>query len=225
MDAQRYDAREQARALARAAIARGDATGWFEELYQQAAGKVGRIPWADREGHPLWREWLADQRARVAGRRALVVGCGLGEDAEELARAGAQVCAFDVAPTAIDWCRKLWPGSAVRYEVSDLFALPLQWRGAFDFVLEIYTLQALPQELRSRGMAAMANTLAPGGDLVAISRAREAREPLGELPWPLTRDELLEFTQLGLALREFTDLTAAGDPPTRHWRARFERAT
>lgn len=223
MDAQRYDARERARALARAAIARGDATGWFEELYQQAAGEVGRIPWADREGHPLLREWLAFEPARVAGRHALVVGCGLGEDAEELARAGAQVCAFDVAPTAVEWCRRLWPDSTVRYAAQDLFALPHAWRGAFDVVLEIFTLQALPQELRARGMEAMANALAPGGELLAISRAREANEPLGELPWPLTREELLGFSQLGLVQREFDDIATAGDPPTRHWRARFER--
>lgn len=223
MDAQRYDARERARALARAAIARGDATGWFEELYQQAAGQVGNVPWADGEGHPLLVEWLALEPARVAGRRALVVGCGLGEDAEQLARAGAQVLAFDVAPTAVDWCRKLWPGTSVRYEVGDLFALPPQWRGAFDFVLEIYTLQALPAQFRAAGMAAMAAALAPGGQILAISRAREATDPPGELPWPLTRDELAQFGRLGLAQRAFEDITSAGDPPTRHWRACFER--
>lgn len=225
MDAKRYQARERARALARASIARGDATGWFEQLYQQASGELSNVPWADREGHPLLVDWLAEHRALVAGRRALVVGCGLGEDAEELARAGAAVCAFDIAPTAVEWCRRLWPNSSVRYEVGDLLALPREWVGAFDFVLEIYTLQALPAELRAPGMAAMASTLAPGGHLLAISRARELTDPPGELPWPLTRPELEQFAQLGLTQSEFADITTADDPPTRHWRARFTRAS
>ena len=37
MDQGRFDARERAREIARASLARGDATGWFEELYREAA--------------------------------------------------------------------------------------------------------------------------------------------------------------------------------------------
>lgn len=224
MDEQRYAARERARALAKDSLARGDALGWFEQLYREAGGSSSRIPWADREGHPLLREWLAEHGSSLRGVRALVVGCGLGEDAEELARAGAQVSAFDVAPTAIEWCARLWPTSSVAYSTADLLALPANWRAAFDFVLEIYTLQALPAELREQAARNMAHCVRAGGRLLAISRARAPAEPLGELPWPLVRSEIERFVQFGLDERELEDLASVGDPPTRHWRALFQRA-
>jgi len=223
MDEQRYAARERARALAKVSLAQGDALGWFEQLYKEASGASSKIPWADREGHPLLREWLAVHGASVRGARALVVGCGLGEDAEELARTGAQVSAFDVAPTAIEWCARLWPNSSVVYSTANLLDPPPAWRAAFDFVLEIYTLQALPAELRERATRNMAQCLGPDGRLLAISRAREQGEPLGELPWPLVRSEVERFGEFGLRAVELEDLADAGDPPTRHWRAQFQR--
>jgi len=224
MDEQRYAARERARALARESLARGDALGWFEELYREAGGASSRVPWADGEGHPLLREWLAAHGASLRGARALVVGCGLGEDAEELARAGARVSAFDVAPTAVAWCARLWPNSAVEYSTANLLSPPAHWRAAFDFVLEIYTLQALPAELREQAARNMAQCLDTGGRLLAVARAREPHEPLGELPWPLVRGEIERFAEFGLRQRELEDLAGVGDPPTRHWRALFQRA-
>jgi 2-polyprenyl-3-methyl-5-hydroxy-6-metoxy-1,4-benzoquinol methylase len=224
MDEQRYSARERARALAKESLSQGDALGWFEKLYREADGASSRVPWADREGHPLLREWLAEHGASLRGARALVVGCGLGEDAEELARAGAQVSAFDVAPTAVAWCTRLWPNSSVEYSTANLLAPPPSWRAAFDFVLEIYTLQALPAELREQAARNMAQCVGPGGRLLAISRAREPAEPLGELPWPLVRSEVERFTEFGLRAVRLEDLASAGDPPTRHWRALFQRA-
>jgi 2-polyprenyl-3-methyl-5-hydroxy-6-metoxy-1,4-benzoquinol methylase len=223
MDQQRFDARERARALARSSLERGDALGWFEEFYRGAGGETANIPWADRSGHPLLVEWLAAHPEAVGGKRALVVGCGLGEDAEELSRAGASVTAFDVAPTAVEWCRTLWPQSSVDFRVADLLAPPAEWGAAFDFVLEIYTLQALPGELRDAAKRSMSAFVAPAGALLAISRARAPEEPLGELPWPLVRAEIESFSSHGLRLAELDDLASAGDPPTRHWRAHFTR--
>lgn len=223
MDEQRYQARERARALAKTSLERGDALSWFEEFYREAKGDASRIPWADRSGHPLLVEWLASSGNNLRGKRALVIGCGLGEDAEELARAGASVCAFDLSPTAIEWCRRLWPASTVAYSVANLFEAPDEWTGAFDLVLEIYTLQALPRELLHSAARALTSFLAPTGELLVISRARERDEPLGELPWPLSREELGPFSQLGLRTLQLEDLASAGDPPTRHWRVRLRR--
>lgn len=36
--------------------------------------------------------------------RAVVIGCGLGDDAEYLASMGYEVTAFDISPTAIAMC-------------------------------------------------------------------------------------------------------------------------
>src|SRR4051812_27932902 len=77
------------RKLAGEHLERGDATGWFEALYAQANDDAGVIPWADLRPNPNLIEWLDRQPARDTrghGGRALVIGCGLGDDAEELAR-------------------------------------------------------------------------------------------------------------------------------------------
>jgi len=55
---------EEAERLASRALAAGDATGWFEQLY--AAGASGRVPvpWSRRDAHPLFVDWAAPRRPR-----------------------------------------------------------------------------------------------------------------------------------------------------------------
>src|SRR5438067_551847 len=146
-------ARAKARQLAQEFAQRGDATGWFEQLYTQAQGNEQAIHWADMEVNPNLVAWLDCRNIQGKGRRALVVGCGLGDDAEELARRGFEVVAFDIAPTAIDWCRQRFPHSPVEYVVADVFDPPSAWKGSFDFVLEAYTLQVLPADVRGKAIA------------------------------------------------------------------------
>ena len=214
------EARARVREIAGESLKRGDALGWFERLYAEARGDEARIPWADLDGHPLLVEWLAQNKVAGAGRRALVVGCGLGEDAEFLARAGFDTQGFDVSPTAVGWCRTRFPASSVRYETADLFAAPRAWSRAFDFVFESYTLQALPLEKRSGAFACLADFVAPAGALLIITRAREPHEDAGELPWPLLRSELRAFESLGLREESFEDIANSGpaDKPGRHLR-------
>ena len=97
----------------------------------ETGGTVG--PWADGDTNPHLAEWAGatDKRRDGAGKRALVVGCGLGYDAEFLAGLGYEVTAFDVAPTAIERAVRENPGSRVAYVTADLLALPADWAGAF----------------------------------------------------------------------------------------------
>ena len=71
------------------------------------------------------------------GRSAIVIGCGLGDDAEALQQLGFQVTASDIAATAIDWCHQRFPNSNVNYRVADLFNLDPTWHAAFDTDLTI----------------------------------------------------------------------------------------
>jgi hypothetical protein len=219
----RDEARARARAIANEFLARGDAIGWFEAFYRDAGGVDARVPWADLQGHPLLVGWLDRQRVRGGGRRALVVGGGLGEDSEALASAGFEATGFDVSPTAIEWCRKRFPQSRVDYRAADLFRAPSEWRKAFDLVLELYTLQALPQELRLDAARGIADFVAPQGELLVITRGREPEEPLAELPWPLVKSELAAFETLGLRESRFEDLGDGGssDRPGRHFRVHY----
>jgi SAM-dependent methyltransferase len=199
----------------------GAPANWFQELYTRAQGDASAIPWADQSPRPIFVSW-AEQRGLVGeGRRALQVGCGLGDDAEELARRGFVVTAFDIAPAAIEWCRRRFPASPVHYMVADLLNPPQEWRGAFDFILEIYTLQAMPAEMRASAMENLARFLAPGGELLVICRGRHPDEPEEGVPFPLVREDLAVFERCGLHVLSFEDLEPQGQMGWRHFRALY----
>lgn len=218
------DSRSTARQLAHSSLARGDATGWFEELYAGSAGNHSAVPWADMRPNPNFLEWLDRQKLNGTGKSALVVGCGLGDDAEELAKLDFQVVAFDIAPTAIDWCNNRFPASLVQYEVGDLLADADRWSRRFDFVFEAYTLQALPPALRQQAISAIAGSVSANGTLLVIARGREPSDDAGSMPWPLTKQEVNSFTDFGLQLLAFEDYVEQEETPVRRFRAEFRRA-
>src|SRR5688500_1184612 len=77
--------RARARELAAEFDERGDSFGWFEAFYQEASGNNEQIPWADLEPNKFFEQWAEDVGLKGNGRKALVVGCGLGDDAKYLA--------------------------------------------------------------------------------------------------------------------------------------------
>ena len=215
--------RALARQLAAESLARGDATGWFESLYQSANGTAAAIPWADGRVNPNLADWLAQHPLAELGRRALVVGCGLGDDAEHLATLGLHVTAFDISPTAVAWCRQRFPASPVDYRAADLLHPPAAWQAAFDFVFEAYTLQVLPPELRSKAEQHLAGLVVPAGILLIVARARDKAEPTGTMPWPLTRDDLAPLLAAGLEAVSFEDYFDAEHPPVRRIRVTYRK--
>jgi SAM-dependent methyltransferase len=215
--------RATARDLARRHVADGDPLGWFEVLYASAGDDASSIPWADLAPNPNLLDWLDEQCVSGSSRRALKVGCGLGDDAEELSRRGFATVAFDISPSAVRWCRERFPESSVLYVEADLLQPPTQWVRAFDFVLESYTLQVLPLALRQEAIHRLADFVAPGGTLLLITRGRESAEPEGAMPWPLTRQELLVFTEAGLTELQLDDYEDDESPPVRRFRVTYSR--
>lgn len=179
----------------------------FEQLYQSVGDDLTNVPWANLRGNPCLVAWL-DQHPAPPGQRALVVACGLGDDAEELSRRGYVVTAFDASPTAIAWARKRFPHSDVDFHVADLFDLPPDWSERFDLVVEINTIQALPPPRHGVTMAAIASLVAPGGRLVVITFGRNDDEAAENgPPFPLSRAELASFAGEGLREVEATEDT------------------
>ncbi len=219
------------RRLAAESNARGDATGWFDVLYRHADGDLSAIPWADQVANEHLVQWLETKPRAELGRRALVVGCGLGDDAEHLAAIGLDVTAFDISPEAVAWCRRRFPASRVSYQQADLLAppveftlaLPAEVTGAFDFIFEAYTLQSLPVALRQKAMTQLAGFVAPGGTLLVVARGRDDAEPLEQMPWPLSREELAPFTAAGLEIVSFEDYFDSEASPVRRFRVTFRR--
>lgn len=214
------NARERIRKLSQEYIARGDLTGWHEQIYADANGDPSGITWADLEPNPNLTGWFASHSADLSGKRALVVGCGLGDDAEYLASHGMTVTAFDISPTAIDWCKQRFPDSQVNYAVASVLAVPSAWLGAFDWVIDCYTLQVIPSEIRQPAAKGMADCVAPQGNLLLIARGRDEDEMALYVPWPLTRAELNMFTTWGFREISFDDYM---DGDTRRFRAVYQK--
>lgn len=170
---------------------------WFEEVYARAADDPERIPWARLAPRPELVTWL-DRHPPVSGTSALVVACGLGDDAEELARRGCAVDAFDLSPSAIAAARRRFPSSGVRYRVADLFALPADWAGRFRIVVESLTVQSLPPEAHREAIAVITRCVASGGRLLVRTAVRPDEAPADARPWPLRHAELDWFTADGL---------------------------
>jgi SAM-dependent methyltransferase len=221
------DPEQHAASLAHAAIAAGDATSWFEQLYADAAAGKTSVPWDRGRANELLMQWASGQYREAPlraadGARALVIGCGLGEDAEYIAGLGFATTAFDIAPTAIATARSRFPGSPVDYQVADLLAPPTRWSQAFELVVESITVQALPDPPRAAALVRLGEFVAPGGTLIVIARRREPGAADSGPPWSLTRAEIDSIATDGL-LQVSAETIEPGPVPSRRWLAEFRR--
>lgn len=209
-------------------IERARLAAQFEEIYQEARGDASGVPWADGRANPALVSWLNCEAAgRVRpGARAVVVGCGLGDDVVELISRGYDASGFDISPTAIEWARRRFPQHAESFFPGDLLALPSRLRHRFDLVVEAYTIQSAAPALREPLARAVMQLACPRGLIVAIARGRDEDELLERVqgpPWPLTPAEFLGLFEAGgwqptRALDDFLDDEA---PPCRRLRASF----
>ncbi|MEL4896366.1 class I SAM-dependent methyltransferase [Crocosphaera sp. Alani8] len=175
---------------------KNDFTGWFEVIYTDALGNPEGVPWAKMQPHPCLENWL--KTATISEKKALVIGCGLGDDSEVLAQYNANVTAFDIAPSSIEWCKKRFQNSSVNYLVADLLDLDNGWKNSFDFIFESRTIQALPISIRRKVIEAIATLLKPGGTLLIVTRLREGEEEdFQGPPWAVSEQELSQLYEYG----------------------------
>jgi pimeloyl-ACP methyl ester carboxylesterase len=216
---------EQGDRLASRSLAAGDPTGWFDRLYGAAAAGEVPMPWDRTEPHPLLTQWAQARQLTGTGQRAVVVvGCGLGADAEYVSGIGFDTVAFDVADTAIQLARQRFPGSTVHYVVADLLHLPDKWWGAFDLVVEIITVQALPDPPRRQAIVNVGRLVAAGGTVIVIAAVYDDRDsPVEAPPWPLSRTEIDAFTTDGLTPVRIEQLPDPRRLSEQRWRAEFNR--
>ena len=181
------DVRKMLRNLSDAASERGAPLDWFEDLYEVAEKDRNFIPWSKGEPHPFLVNWLDNHSEQKAG-SALVVGCGLGEDAVYLAERGWTVTAFDLSASAIDWVKEIHPHPSISWEVGDLLDPHPAWIGAFDLVLEVHILQAIPESFRIPASVNLAPLVRQEGVLICIGRMNPATPiEVDGPPWPLDR--------------------------------------
>jgi SAM-dependent methyltransferase len=194
---------------------------WFETLYTEADAGRAEVPW-DRDGpNKLFAQWAEEHQVRGEGKRALVVGSGLGSDSEYAASLGFATTGFDFAPAAIEEVRRRFPDSPVEYRVADLLDPPDEWTGAFGLVVESLTVQSLPRHFRAQAIDRVRRFVAPDGTLLVISGIADEWEDGPDGPWPLTRADIESFAADGL------DLVRVETPPgidgSPRWRAQLHR--
>ena len=220
------DPRARMRELAAEYVRKGDQLSWFERLYQEGERGEAIVPWGDGTPNPHLVEFWQQHPLETGGKTALIIGSGFGDDAEQLAKWGFRTTGFDIAPSAIEQTKKRYPHSPVNYVLADLFDPPRAWIGAFDLVLEIYTIQSFAGDLRTKSIDAIARFVAPRGHLLVIARGRDESEPeVPGPPWPLTREELDGFQRAGLEVESFEDYADHEPPWVRRFRVLYHRLT
>lgn len=149
------------------------ATDW-EAQYQK-----GETPWEKGAPSPGLVDFLATER--IAG-RVLVPGCGLGHDVRALTAQGAEAVGLDIAPSAVEAARRVPPVANERFELGNLFDLPPEMRGAFDWVWEHTCFCAIDPSMRVAYVEAVHGALKPGGHLLAVFYLDPGNTTPGEGP-------------------------------------------
>jgi len=125
----------------------------------------GETPWEKGAASPGLEDFLANEPVRG---RVLVPGCGFGHDVRALAATAEEVVGIDIAPSAITAARAFPSVGGEQYVIADLFNLPRDWRGAFDWLWEHTCFCAIDPAQRPAYVDAVAVALKPGGQLLAI---------------------------------------------------------
>jgi len=170
--------------------AHNKASEWFDGLYREHEKSQENIPWARQAVNP-WLQSYLDEVLSHRG-KALVIGCGLGDDAYALELAGYDVTAIDVSESALMQAKKRFPNSRVSFEKQDIF----EYEETFDFVFEAFTIQSLPLEFRQQMIEVIANRVKNEGYLLLVAHQQEHK--FDGPPWPLTLEDIQAFEKYEL---------------------------
>ncbi len=137
--------------------------------------------------------------------RMLVPGAGRGHDAREFARHGFHVTAVDFTPYAVREMQRLAdPRAPIDIQQRDLFALPREFDGAFDYVLEYTCFCAIDPGRRGEYADVVTRLLKPGG--IYLDLAFPLDSHAGGPPFQVSAKEVMDlFRARGFKLmrREF----------------------
>ncbi len=99
-----------------------------------------------------------------------ILGCGKGHDAVMFAKKGFKVTAVDFAPSAVNVVNKLAEESGVSVEAleEDIFSLPDNYTGAFDYLIEQTCFCAINPSRRQEYERVVHDILKLGGQIIGL---------------------------------------------------------
>ena len=134
------------------------------------------------------------KRIAVSGRfpagKMLVPCAGRGHDAREFARHGFQVTAVDFSPSAVEAMRKLAdPAAPIEIVQHDMFELPHDLDGKFEYVLQYTCFCAIDPGRRQDYADLIARLLKPGGIYIDLAFPLDGRA--GGPPFAVSDNEII----------------------------------
>jgi SAM-dependent methyltransferase len=142
---------------------------------------------------PTFKSLAASGRFKPG--RMIVPGAGRGHDAREFARHGFQVTAVDFSPYVIGEMKRLAePQAPVEVLQHDLFALPRELDGSFNYVLEYTCFCAIDPKRRGEYADLITRLLKPGGVYIDLAFPLDGRA--GGPPFAVSDSELLKLYQV-----------------------------
>ena len=139
---------------------------------------------------PVFKRLAASGRFEPG--RMVVPGAGRGHDAREFARRGFQVTAIDFAPYVIHEMKKLSdPHAPIEILQHDLFALPHDMDGSFDYLLEYTCFCAIDPQRRTEYADLVRRLLKPGGKYIDLAFPLDGRA--GGPPFAVSESEIVDL--------------------------------
>jgi len=159
-------------------------TEW-DELYRRR-----ETPWEKGKPHPALVDFLAENGSLTG--EIFVPGCGSGHDVRALSTAENNVLGVDIAPSAIRKAEALPKVAHEEYRLADLFDLPNELDGRFDWIFEHTCFCAIEPVRRRAYVETIVRLLKPGGKLLAIFFINPDHDEAGP-PHRVSTAELEEF--------------------------------
>jgi len=124
--------------------------------------------------------------------RMIVLGAGRGHDAREFSRQGFNVTAVDFSPYAAEQMHQLAdPKAPIKILQQDIFTLPQEMHGSFDYVLEYTCFCAIDPKRRVEYADLVNRLLKPSGLYIDLAFPLDQRR--GGPPYAVTESEIIEL--------------------------------
>ena len=138
-------------------------TDW-NERYRQ-----GDTPWDKGRASPALLAWLNQNPGIMTG-TVLIPGCGTGHDVRAIANTEPESfpLGIDISEIAVERCRQQKTCGNERYQEANLFALPEDLLGIFNWVVEHTCFCAINPDKRPAYVSAVAASLKPDGSLLGV---------------------------------------------------------